>query len=78
MITCTCVCLVIILSSVLHCTCTFTQYTGLTKELPLNVHLLTLQSLGNSSYLLRLEHQFEVDEGAWSEPVELSLAVSVY
>ena len=54
------------------------QFTGLTRELPLNVHLLTLQSLGGGRYLLRLEHQFEIDEAPWNKPVTLSLAVSCY
>ena len=47
------------------------------KELPLNIHLLTLQSLGSGSYLLRLEHQFEADEAPWNESVTLSLAVRI-
>ena len=58
--------------------CIFEQFTGLTRELPLNVHLLTLQSLGSGSYLLRLEHQFEIDEAPWNKPVTLSLAVSLF
>ena len=53
------------------------QFTALTRELPDNVHLLTLQSLGDGSYLLRLEHQFEIDEVPFNEPVTLSLAVSI-
>ena len=48
----------------------------MSRELPPNVHLLTLQALGTGSYLVRLEHQFEVDE-VWSEPVNISLAVSI-
>ena len=47
------------------------------RELPPNIHLLTLQSLGGGSYLLRLEHQFEVDEAPWNEAVTISLAVSL-
>ena len=47
------------------------------KELPINVHLLTLQDLGDGDYLLRLEHQFEVDEGVYSNPVNVSLSVSL-
>ena len=39
------------------------------------MHLLTLQSLGGGSYLLRLEHQFEIDETPYNEPVTLSLSV---
>ena len=53
------------------------QFTALTRELPLNVHLLTLQSLGGGSYLLRLEHQFEIDEAPWNDAVNVSLAVSL-
>ena len=53
------------------------QFTGLMRELPPNIHLLTLQSLGGGSYLLRLEHQFEMDEAPWNEAVTISLAVSL-
>ena len=52
------------------------QFTGLTKELPPNVHLLTLQSLGDDSYLLRLEHQYAIDEPPFNKSLELSLSVS--
>ena len=54
------------------------QFTGILRELPDSIHLLTLQSLGNGSYLLRLEHQFEYEmNGAeWVKPVILSLPVS--
>ena len=54
----------------------YIQFTGLTKEFPSNIHLLTLQSLGSDSYLLRLDHQYEADESPFNEPFELSLAVS--
>ena len=37
------------------------SYQALTRPLPLNVHLLTLEIFGKS-VLLRLEHQFAVDE----------------
>ena len=52
------------------------QFSGLTKELPLNVHLLTLQYLGGSKYLIRLEHQFEAGEGQWGSVQLVSLDVS--
>ena len=52
------------------------QFTALARDLPLNIHLLTLQSLGSGNYLLRLEHQFEIDEAPWNEAVNVSLAVS--
>ena len=45
------------------------------KELPANVHLLTLEHLENNTVLLRLEHQFAVGE-AMSQPANVSLAVS--
>ena len=68
-------------SNSIQCTCTlrscYDQFTGLTRELPLNVHLLTLQFLGANKYLIRLEHQFEMDEVPWNEPATLSLSVSV-
>ena len=40
------------------------------------MHLLTLQLLGDGKYLLRLEHQFEMDEAPWNEPATMSLSVS--
>ncbi len=52
------------------------QFTGVKAELPMNVHLLTLSALGDYMYLLRLEHQFEVDEGTLGKPVNVSLSVS--
>ena len=53
------------------------QFTGLTRELPHTVHLLTLQFLGDGKYLLRLEHQYEMDEAPMNETVTLSLSVSL-
>ncbi len=46
-------------------------------ELPMNVHLLTLSALRGGDYLLRLEHQFELDEGTLGKPVNVSLSVSL-
>ncbi len=43
----------------------------------MNVHLLTLSALGDGDYLLRLEHQFELDEGTLGKPVNVSLSVSL-
>ena len=54
------------------------QFTALTRELPPNIHLLTLQSLDDGNFLLRLEHQFELDEAPWNEAVNVSLAVSCF
>ena len=38
------------------------QYFGLTRDLPLNVHLLTLERLDHTHHLLRLGHQAQSDE----------------
>jgi len=51
-----------------------TQYSGLTKELPKNVHLLTLEQWKGSSYLLRLEHFYQQKESqTLSKPVTVDL-----
>lgn len=53
-----------------------TQFSGLRRELPPNVHLLTLARWGPKVLLLRLEHQFAVGEdvvGNLSSPVTLDL-----
>ena len=71
-----CTCL-LIMQSTQFMTLIIQQFTGLTRELPLNVHLLTLQFLGSGKYLLRLEHQLEMNETPWNEPVTLSLSVSL-
>ncbi|XP_072458359.1 lysosomal alpha-mannosidase-like isoform X2 [Notamacropus eugenii] len=55
---------------------TLTQFSGLRKELPASVHLLTLARWGPNTVLLRLEHIFERGEGGLfnlSQPVTLDL-----
>ncbi|XP_066204247.1 lysosomal alpha-mannosidase isoform X2 [Saccopteryx leptura] len=52
------------------------QYSGMRRELPPNVHLLTLARWGPQMLLLRLEHQFALGEdmvGNLSSPVTLDL-----
>jgi len=57
---------------------TMTKNEGFSKlmlktELPLNVEIMTLQSLGNGLFLLRLAHQFAVGEDSmFSVPVKVS------
>lgn len=49
------------------------SYRGLTRPLPDNVHLLTLEKF-NRTVLLRLEHQFAIDEdNELSKPVAIQL-----
>nr|XP_054394464.1 lysosomal alpha-mannosidase isoform X8 [Pongo abelii] len=53
-----------------------TQFSGLRRDLPPSVHLLTLASWGPEMVLLRLEHQFAVGEDSGrnlSAPVTLNL-----
>uniref|UniRef100_A0A8C3W8Z6 Alpha-mannosidase n=1 Tax=Catagonus wagneri TaxID=51154 RepID=A0A8C3W8Z6_9CETA len=53
-----------------------TQFSGLRRELPPSVHLLTLAHWGPETLLLRFEHQFAVGEDAGrnlSSPVTLDL-----
>ncbi|XP_059774202.1 lysosomal alpha-mannosidase isoform X2 [Balaenoptera ricei] len=53
-----------------------TQFSGLRRELPPSVHLLTLARWGPETLLLRLEHQFAVGEDSGrnlSSPVTLDL-----
>ena len=48
-------------------------HSGLNRELPANVHLLTLETMGNLT-LIRVEHQYEAGEDAkLSQPVNISL-----
>ncbi|NXE58226.1 MA2B1 mannosidase, partial [Casuarius casuarius] len=50
------------------------QFSALRRELPPNVHLLTLMPWDPGTVLLRLEHQFEKGESAnGSQPVTLDL-----
>lgn len=51
------------------------QFSGLRRELPPSVHLLTLARWDQKTLLLRLEHQFAVgeDSGNLSSPVTLDL-----
>ncbi|XP_025771568.1 lysosomal alpha-mannosidase [Puma concolor] len=53
----------------------FPQFSGLRRELPPSVHLLTLARWDQKTLLLRLEHQFAVgeDSGNLSSPVTLDL-----
>ena len=49
-------------------------HSGLTRELPANVHLLTLETMKDYA-LIRVEHQYEAGEDAeLSKPVNISLA----
>ena len=49
-------------------------YSGLTRELPANVHLLSVETVGENA-LIRVEHQYEAGEDTkLSQPVNISLA----
>ena len=49
-------------------------HSGLTRELPANVHLLTLETMQDTA-LIRVEHQYEAGEDPkLSQPVTISLA----
>ncbi|XP_029036014.2 lysosomal alpha-mannosidase isoform X2 [Osmia bicornis bicornis] len=51
------------------------QRSGLTKILPPNVHILTLEPWKDGTILLRLEHIFELGETeSFSKPVEINIA----
>ena len=50
------------------------MYSAVSRELPANVHLLTLQFVDANTVILRLEHQFEKNEDSTlSKPVTVSL-----
>jgi lysosomal alpha-mannosidase len=49
-------------------------WSALTKDLPLNVHLLTFDQLDTKQYLVRVENYFEVKEDdTYSRPVTVDL-----
>uniref|UniRef100_A0A914Q1B3 Glycosyl hydrolases family 38 C-terminal beta sandwich domain-containing protein n=1 Tax=Panagrolaimus davidi TaxID=227884 RepID=A0A914Q1B3_9BILA len=52
-----------------------TEFTGLYKSLPENVHLLTLKQLSPTQILLRLEHYLQNGEdGILAQPATINLA----
>jgi lysosomal alpha-mannosidase len=54
----------------------YKSFQGLAQDLPLNVHLLSLQTVNETQglVLLRLQHIFEVDEHpVWSQPASVDL-----
>ncbi|KAK3861068.1 hypothetical protein Pcinc_032926 [Petrolisthes cinctipes] len=51
-----------------------TKFSGVRAEVPYNVHLLSLEPLGGSEVLVRVEHQFQANESAtFSAPATLDL-----
>jgi lysosomal alpha-mannosidase len=49
-------------------------WSSLTAQLPLNLHLLTLDQLDAKNYLVRVEHYFELNEDAnYSQPITFDL-----
>ncbi|XP_048473752.1 lysosomal alpha-mannosidase [Rhincodon typus] len=51
------------------------EFSALKEELPPNLHLLTLAQWDSQSFLIRLEHQFEMGESSiYSKPVTVDLA----
>lgn len=49
-------------------------WSALTDPLPANVHLLTLEQLDATNYLVRVEHFFELNEDAnYSQPITVNL-----
>ncbi|GCC34708.1 hypothetical protein chiPu_0013183 [Chiloscyllium punctatum] len=51
------------------------EFSALKEELPPNVHLLTLAQWDSQSFLIRLEHQFEMGESSvYSKPITVDLA----
>ena len=52
----------------------YKPFQGFAKDLPLNVHLLSLQTVNETqgTVILRLQHIFEVDEHpVWSQPASV-------
>ena len=47
-------------------------------ELPLNIHLLTLERLDHTHHLLRLEHQYPIDEAPLNTTANVTLEVSLF
>ena len=51
-----------------------TQFSGLTKDLPKNIHLLALEQWTDNQYLVRLEHFYQnKDSKTLSVPVKVEL-----
>ncbi|CAF3324143.1 unnamed protein product [Rotaria socialis] len=49
-------------------------WSALTDTLPLNIHLLTFEQLGQKNYLVRVEHYFELfEDDTYSQPVTFDL-----
>ena len=49
-------------------------WSALTDQLPLNVHLLTLDQTGPKDFLVRVEHYFELfEDNMYSQPVTFDL-----
>ncbi|CAF4357996.1 unnamed protein product, partial [Rotaria magnacalcarata] len=49
-------------------------WSALTDTLPLNIHLLTFEQLGQKEYLVRVEHYFELfEDDTYSQPVSFDL-----
>ena len=52
------------------------SWSALNEELPTNVHLLTIDQWSSKTYLMRIEHYFEVNEDATlSQPVQFDLQI---
>ena len=61
-----------------YCIHVYVQSVGLTVDLPLNVHLLTLERLDHTHHLLRLEHQYPIDEAPLNTTANVTLEVSLF
>lgn len=48
------------------------------KDLPENVHLLTLELIEPNVFLMRLENQFEVTDSVMNSGVTVSLSVRAF